>query len=184
MSHEEAAAPQVYGMVAEFESPDQLLEAAKRAKEAGYRKIEGYSPFPVHGLAEAVGCNDNRVPWIIFGCGVLGAIIGLSLQYYVSVVDYPLNVGGRPLFSWPHFVPVIFECTVLLAAFGAVFGMFGLNGLPRPHHPVFNAPGFLRASQDRFFLAIEAEDPRYDPEEIRRFMVSLGASSIAEVDCE
>lgn len=184
MSHEIAAAPPIYGMVAEFESAEQLVVAAERARSAGYRKMEGYSPFPVHGLAEAIGCNDNRVPWIIFGGGVTGAIVGLSLQYYVSVIDYPLNVGGRPLFSWPHFVPVIFESSVLLAAFGAVFGMFALNGLPRPHHPVFNAPGFLRASQDRFFLAIEAGDPLYDSEETRRFLESLEPINVAEVDSE
>lgn len=184
MSHEAPSAPKVYGMVAEFDSPERLLAAAKKARAAGYRKLEGYSPFPVHGLAEALDFNDNRLPWIIFGCGVAGALAGLSLQYYVSVLDYPLNVGGRPLFSWPHFIPVTFECTVLLAAFGAVFGMFALNGLPRPHHPIFNAPDFLRASQDRFFLAIEARDPMYDPKETRKFLDSLEPLSVSEVDCE
>lgn len=184
MSHDAPAAPKIYGMIAEFESPDLLLAAAEKARSAGYKKMEGYSPFPVHGLAEAVGCNDNRIPWIIFGGGVTGAIVGMALQYYVSVIAYPLNVGGRPKFSWPHFVPVTFECTVLLAAFGAVFGMFALNGLPRPHHPVFNAPAFLRASQDRFFLAIESEDPLYDSSETRAFLDSLEPISVAEVDCE
>lgn len=184
MSHDAPEAPKVYGMIAEFESPDLLLEAAEKARSAGYKKMEGYSPFPVHGLAEVIGCNDNRIPWIIFAGGIAGAVAGMALQYYVAVIDYPLNVGGRPKFSWPHFVPVTFEATVLLAAFGAVFGMFALNGLPRPHHPVFNAPAFLRASQDRFFLAIEFEDPLYDSLETKKFLDALEPISVAEVDCE
>lgn len=170
-----------YGLLASFETPEDLIRAAQRTQDAGYKKFEAYTPFPVHGLAEAVGFKDARVQWIIFICGVIGAITGFALQWYVSVVAYPLNVGGRPAVSWPHFVPVTFECTVLFAAFGAVFGMFGLNGLPRPHHPVFAGPGFERASQDGFFLCIEASDDGFDLDETRRFLEGLRASSVGEV---
>lgn len=174
--------PSVYGLIATFESPEALVSAAERAREAGYKRFEGYSPFPIHGLAEAVGFCEWKIPWIIFICGLIGGVSGFALQWYVSVVDYPMNVGGRPLLSWPHFVPVTFECTVLLAAFGAVLSMFGLSGLPRPHHPLFNAPSFLRASQDAFILCIEAGDEGYEPGETRRFLESLGALTVEEVE--
>jgi hypothetical protein len=174
--------PKPYGLIASFENPEDLVHAAERTREAGYKRFEGYSPFPVHGLAEAIGFKDNRVQWVIFGSGVVGALTGFGLQYYAAVIAYPLNVGGRPLFSWPHFIPVTFECTILFAAFGAILSMFGLNGLPRPHHPVFNAPGFERASQDGFFLCIEADDEGYEPDETKRFLQSLGAVSVEEVE--
>ncbi len=183
MSHAPAA-PKPHGLVAEFLGPGALIEAAKKTRAAGYKKIDAYSPFPVHGLAEAVEFEDPRLQWLIFIGGVVGALVGLGLQAWVSVVDYPVNVGGKPMLSLPAFVPVLFECTVLAASFAAVFGMLGLNGLPRPHHPVFSVPGFDRASQDRFFLVVEAVDPQYDSHETADFLQSLGAESVHEVEDE
>lgn len=172
----------LHGIIAEYETPEQLIHAAERAREAGYTRIDAYSPFPVHGLAEAIGFEDHKVPWMTFLAGVIGAIAGFSLQYYISVVDYPLNVGGRPLLSWPSFIPVTFETTVLFAAFGAFVGMLALNGLPQPYHPVFNAPRFERASQDRFFLCIEATDPLFDRTAVRHFLEATGARMVSEVE--
>jgi hypothetical protein len=172
----------LHGIIAEFETAEQLLEAAHRARQAGYTQMDAYSPFPVHGLVEAIGFEDHKVPWTVFWAGVVGAIAGFSMQYYISVVDYPLNVGGRPLLSWPAFIPVTFETTVLFAAFGAFIGMLAFNGLPRPHHPIFNAPRFERASQDRFFLCIEATDPLFDRAKTRHFLESLGARMVSEVE--
>jgi hypothetical protein len=172
----------LHGIIAEYETPEELLRAAKRAREAGYTHMDAYSPFPVHGLAEAIGFEDHKVPWVTFFAGVIGAIAGFSLQYYISVVDYPLNVGGRPFLSWPAFIPVTFETTVLFAAFGAFIGMLALNGLPQPYHPVFNAPRFERASQDRFFLCIEASDPLFDRANTRHFLEGTGARMVSEVE--
>jgi len=174
--------PPIYGLMAEFETQDDLLHAAREARDAGYKKMDAYSPFPVHGLVDALGFKDNRVPWIIFWSGVAGGIGGFLLQCWVSMVAYPHNAGGRPYLSWPAFIPVTFECTVLLAAFGAVFGMLALNGLPQPYHPVFNAPRFDRASQDTFFLCIEAADPRFDRIETKRFLESLHPKTVSEVE--
>lgn len=171
-----------YGVVGRFETPELLLQATAGAKDAGYTKLDAYTPFPVHGLGDALSAEDARLPWFVFLCGVAGAAGGFALQYLASVVAYPLNVGGRPLFSWPSFLPVTFETTVLLAAFGAVVGMFALNGLPRPHHPIFETPGFERASTDGFFLCVEAVDPRYDAERIRTLLLQLGAAEATEID--
>jgi hypothetical protein len=172
----------VYGLMAEFESPDELITAATQAREAGYRKMEGYTPFPVEGLAEAIGIPGTRLQYIILIGGILGAIVGFGVQYYISVIDYPLNIGGRPLNSWPAFVPVTFELTVLFAALAAVLGMLGLNGLPQPYHPVFNEPRFELASNDRFFLCIEAEDPQFNLEDTRQFLEKLKPARVSEVD--
>jgi len=172
----------IYGLMAEFESPDDLIGAAKQAYEAGYRKMEGYTPFPVEGLAEAIGIPGTRLQYIILIGGILGAITGFGLQYYASVIDYPLNVGGRPFNSWPAFIPVTFELTILFAALAAVFGMLGLNGLPQPYHPVFNEPRFELASNDRFFLCIEADDPKFELAQTRQFLEELKAAHISEVD--
>jgi hypothetical protein len=172
----------LHGIIAEYETPEELLRAAKRAREAGYTRMDAYSPFPVHGLSEAIGFEDHQVPWTTFFAGVIGAIAGFALQYYISVVDYPLNVGGRPFLSWPAFIPVTFETTVLFAAFGAFIGMLAFNGLPQPYHPVFNAPRFERASQDRFFLCIEASDPMFDRANTRHFLEATGARMVSEVE--
>ena len=168
--------------MAEFDNPDNLLAAAHRAYAAGYRKIDAYSPFPIHGLAEAIGFHRNRLPMVVLIAGIIGGVGGFALQYYASVIDYPLNIGGRPLNSWPAFIPVTFETTILIAAFAAVLGMLGLNGLPRPHHPVFNVSRFERATRDRFFLCIEASDPQFDLEETKRFLESLKPYEVHDVE--
>jgi len=175
------ARPSVYGLLAEFEDGDQLLAAAQRTYEAGFRRLDAYSPFPVHGLAEAIGFRRNAVPLLVLLGGLAGAAIGFGLQYWISVTAYPLNVGGRPLNSWPSFIPVTFEMTILIAALTAIFGMMALNGLPMPYHPLFNVPRFALATHDRFFLCIEAVDPLFDREATRRFLEALGAKAVSEV---
>ncbi len=171
-----------YGMIAEFESAEEILQAAERTRAEGYRQMDAFTPFPVHGLVEAIEFTDARQPWLAFLGGLAGAATGYGLQYFVHVIDYPMNVGGKPLNSWPAFIPVTFEMTILLSAVGTVVFMLLLNGLPRPHHPIFNAKNFDRASQDRFFLFIESEDERYDANATRRFLERLGARSVSEVD--
>jgi hypothetical protein len=167
--------------MAEFDNPEDLLGAARRAHGAGYRTMDAYTPVPVEGLAEAVGFHHTRLPLVVLIGGILGCLAGYFLQYYVSVVDYPLNVGGRPFHSWPSFVPVIFEMTILGAAFSTVIGMLALNGLPMPYHPVFNVPRFALATRDQFFLCIEAKDPLFDAEGTKRFLEGLGAHGVYEV---
>jgi len=174
--------PETYGLMAEFDDPEQLVEAARKAYDAGYRKMDGYSPIPVHGLFEAMGRKHTWMPQIVLTGGLLGCIGGYSLCYYMTVIAYAHNVGGRPVHSWPAYIPITFEWTVLLAALSAVFGMIAINGLPRPYHPVFNAPRFLRASNDGFFLCIEADDPQFDLEKTRAFLQSVSAKEVAEVE--
>ncbi len=171
----------IYGMMAEFDSPTDLVAAAHRTHEEGYRKIDAYSPFPVEGLAEAIGFRHDRVALVVLVGGLLGCLAGYFLQYWVSAINYPINVGGRPLNSWPAFIVVTFEMTVLFAGLAAVFGMLALNGLPMPYHPVFNVPRFAFATKDRFFLIVFASDPKYDPAATRQFLESLGSRSISEV---
>lgn len=179
MQHKESTS---YGLLAEFESPDDLLAAAKATFAAGYRKIDAYSPMPIHGLGEAIGFPRTKLPWLVFAFGLLGAITGYCLCYWVSVIDYPLNIAGKPLHSGPMFIPVTFELTILFAALSAAFGMFIANGLPQPYHPVFNAPNFSRASQDRFFLCIEAEDPQFDRKKTEEFLRGLNPHEVVEVE--
>ena len=170
-----------YGLIAEFHDADQLVSAAKRTVDAGYRKIDAFTPFPVHGLAEAIRFKDNRVQLLVLAGGIMGAIAGFGLQYWVNVIAYPLNAGGKPYLSWPAFIPVTFEMTILFAALAAVVGSFALNGLPEPHHPVFNAPRFALASRDRFFLLVEAADPQFDPHATRAFLEGLHAHEVTDV---
>jgi hypothetical protein len=172
----------IYGLLAEFHTPNDLLVAANRAFEEGYRRIDAYTPFPVEGLAEVIGFHEHKLPMLVLGGGIVGCIAGYALQYWVSVIEYPLNIGGRPMHSWPAFIPVTFETTVLFAALTAVLGMLALNGLPMPYHPVFNAPRFALASRDRFFLCIEARDPKFDPDRTRAFLQSLKPWEIVDVD--
>ncbi len=169
------------GLLAEFADHKALVAAARGAYAAGYRRLDAFSPFPVEGLSEAIGFHRDALAPVVLGGGVLGAGVGYAMQYYLSAVHYPLNVGGRPLHSWPAFVPVIYEMTILFAALAAVFGMLLLNGLPRPYHPVFNVPAFARASRDRFFLYIESSDPLFDLQDTRRFLRRQGALDVADV---
>jgi hypothetical protein len=172
----------LYGLMAEFDSSADLLDAAQRAYEEGYRRMDAYTPFPVHGLAEALGFHRTRLPLLVLLGGIAGCIGGYCLQYWVAAIDYPLNVGGRPLNSWPAFIPVTFELTVLVAALAAVLGMLALNRLPMPYHPVFNVPEFELASRNRFFLCIEASDPRFDRGETKPFLESLKPRMVFEVE--
>ena len=176
------AVPSLYGLMAEFDDPTALVAAARRTHDQGYRQFDAFSPFPIHEIFEAMHLHDKRVPRIVLVGGLVGLAAGLGLQVWVSAFAYPLNIGGKPFLSWPMFVPVTFELTILFAALSAVFGMFILNGFPQPYHPVFNVPRFAQAaSQDGFFLAIEATDPKFDREQTHQFLQSLGAREINEV---
>jgi len=176
-----APANRVYGLMAEFADADDLLAATRRAHAEGYHRMDAYSPFPIEGLAEALGRRGTAVPLLVLLGGMTGGIGGYFMQAYAMAVDYPLNIGGRPLHSWPAFIPITFELTVLCAALTAFFAVFVLNRLPQPYHPVFNAGGFEHASQDRFFLCVEANDPKFDVQHTRRFLESLEPDAITEV---
>jgi hypothetical protein len=172
----------LYGIMAEFAQPEQLLAAARAAYRAGYRKMDAYSPYAVEGVAEAIGFTKTRVPLVVLLGGIVGALTAYGMQWYSAAVSYPLNVGGRPLHSWPAFVPITFELTVLFAAIAGLIGMLAMNGLPKPYHPVFNAPEFKLASQTRFFLCIEADDHVFRAEEVREFLLEQSPISVVEVE--
>ena len=171
----------VYGLLAEFDDPTSLVAAADRARRAGYRSMDAYSPFPIEELHEALGSHHTRLPLIVLIGGLCGCIGGYLLQYWAAGIAYPLNVGGKPLHSWPAFIPVTFECTILAAALTAVFAMLALNGLPMPYHPVFNVPRFALASRNRFFLCIESTDPQFDVEKTRSFLETLNPREVTTV---
>jgi Protein of unknown function (DUF3341) len=173
--------PPIYGLMGEFNSADDLIAAAHRIHEEGYRCVDAYTPYPIEELSEALGHHRSKLPPIVLTGGLLGGLGGYFLQYWVAVIHYPLNIGGRPLHSWPAFIVPTFECTILAAALSAVLGMFFLNGLPHPYHPVFNVPRFALASRDRYFLVIEARDPKFDPEATRRLLTELNASEVSDV---
>ena len=170
-----------YGWLAEFKTPEDLLDAAKRAHDAGYRRIEAYSPFPVEGLEKAVGSYTDRIPLITLIGGIVGGVGGYFLQWYSAVIDYPINQGGRPYHSWPAFIPVTFELTVLGAALFALVGMLALNGLPRLYHPLFNVPEFELASRSRFFLCLRHDDRHHPRESAQAFLASTNPLSVTEV---
>ncbi|MDO8795239.1 MAG: DUF3341 domain-containing protein [Vicinamibacterales bacterium] len=172
----------IYGLVAEFDEPTTLVAAARRAYAAGYRKMDAYSPIPIEGLHEELGFHSTRLPLIVLIGGLVGLAAGYGLQYWSSVYASPMNIGGRPLHSWPSFIPVAFETTILGAALAAVLGMLGLNGLPQPHHPIFNAPRFRMASRHAFFLCIESKDKQFDREATGEFLKSLQPQEVTEVD--
>ena len=174
--------PRLYGVMAQFDSPSALVAAARESYAAGYRQINGYSPFPIEELSEAIGFKRTTLPLIVLGGGIIGAVGGFFMQYWMEVIDYPINVGGKPFNSWPAFIPITFECTVLCAAFAAVFGMLALNKLPQPYHPVFDAPSFALATRDSFFLVIEAKDPKFNRDEAVRFLKTLEPMEVVDVE--
>jgi hypothetical protein len=171
----------VYGLMAEFEDPTSLVAATERAHREGYRCMDAYSPFPIEELHHALGSKPSRLPLIVLIGGLIGCVGGYSLEYWVSVITYPLNIGGKPLHSWPAFIPVTFECTILAAALSCVLGMLALNGLPMPYHPVFSVPRFALASRNRFFLCIESTDPKFDIDATRRFLDTLNPREVSAV---
>jgi len=178
-----ASIPEIYGLMAEFHQPADIVDAAERAHIEGYRRMDAYSPYPIEALTEALHLHHSRLPLLVLVGGVIGCLAGYGLQWWTSVIAYPLNIGGKPLNSWPAFIPPAFETTILFAALTAVLGMLALNGLPEPYHPVFNVPSFALASRDTFFLCIEATDPRFDAQSTRRFLESLpGVSGVSEVE--
>ncbi len=180
MSHP-TLAPALYGLLAEFDSSTDLVWAAKAAYSAGYRKMDAYSPFPIEEASEAIGFHKSRVPLVVLLGGILGGLSGFGLQYWINVISYPLNIGGKPYDSWPAFIVPTFEMTILFAGLAGVFGMFALNGLPMPYHPLFNVDRFAAVNRDKFFLCVEAVDPKFDLVGTYKFMESLQPLSISEV---
>jgi hypothetical protein len=171
----------IYGLMAEFDNPTALVNAARTAREKGYRKLDAYSPFPIEELSEALHLHKNKLPLIVLMGGLLGGLSGYILQYYVTVVYFPINIAGRPLHSWPAYIVITFEMTILFAAIAAVFGLLALCGLPMPYHPAFNVPRFALASRNRFFLCIESGDPLFDHDKTSEFLETLGPREVSEV---
>ena len=182
MANVQALPPAVYGLMAEFDDPGGLVKAAKQTYAAGYRQIDTFSPYPIEEAWEAIGQHDTRLSKIVLGGGLTGLLSGLALQEWVHNIAYPINIAGKPLNSWPQFIPVTFELTILFAALSGVIGMILLNGLPMPYHPVFNVARFERASRDKFFLLVESTDPKFDREQTREFLKGLNASEVSEVE--
>jgi hypothetical protein len=176
------ARPPIYGLMAEFHTPHEVVEAARQVHGAGFRKVDAYSPYPMEELSEALEHHHSPLPKMVLGGGLVGLAAGLGLEYWASVIEYPMNIGGRPFFSWPAFLVPAYETTILFAAGTAVLGMLALNGLPQPYHPVFNVPGFALASRDKFFICIEATDPKFDRAGTRAFLAGLGATEVSEVE--
>ena len=172
---------ELYGLLAEFDGPQELLDAARRAREAGYRCMEAYTPFPVEEISEVIGARRLWIPLIVLVGGICGGLGGFFMEYYASALHYPLNIGGRPLWSWPAWIPITFELTVLVAALSGALGMLAINGLPQPYHPVFNVEQFKLATQNRFFLCIEAADPKFDRDRTRDFLAGLQPREVFDV---
>lgn len=179
--HATAESAPAYGLIAEFQTPNALVKAARAAREKGYRKLDAYTPFPIEELTDALHLHHNRLPLLVLLGGLTGGALGYLLQYFVTVIYYPINVGGRPLHSWPEYFVITFECTILFAGLTTVLGLLGLCGLPMPYHPVFNAKRFALASRDRFFLCIESEDPLFERQKTAQFLESLDAKEVSEV---
>lgn len=179
-----ALPPSIYGLVASYDTPEALLRAAERVRDAGYTHTDALTPFPVHGIVDALGIKKSKMSALVFAGAAAGCLAGFGLQYWVSVITYPHIVSGRPLFSWPNFIPVIFECTVLFAGLTAFVGMLVRNNLPRPYHPVFAAPLVEDATTSKFVIVIEATDPRFNLDETRRLLQQSGAEHVAEAPFE
>ena len=174
--------PATYGLMAEFDNPSDAVAAARRIHEEGYKRIDAFSPYPVEELSEAIGVHRTHMSLIVLIGGILGGTTGYLMQFYVHTIYYPINVGGKPFHSWPAFIPITFEMTVLGAGLFAVFGMLAMNGLPEPYHPVFNAPNFALASRDRFFVLVESTDPKFDRERTAEFLRTLNAREVTDVE--
>ena len=172
----------IYGVMAEFDNPTALVNAARAAREKGYRKMDAYTPFPIEELSEALHLPKNKLPLIVLIGGILGGLTGYLMQYYITVIYFPINIGGRPLHSWPAYIVITFELTILFAAFAAFFGLLALCGLPMPYHPTFNVERFALATRSRFFLFIEATDPLFDRGETKRFLEALNPREVSEVE--
>ncbi|HEX4495248.1 MAG TPA: DUF3341 domain-containing protein [Thermoanaerobaculia bacterium] len=182
MSSPHESGPPTYGLMAEFPSADALIAAAHQVHEAGYQKVDAFTPYPIEAVSEALGLPRSKMPLIVLIGGLLGGFGGYMLQFWSQVIRYPMNIGGRPIHSWPSFIVPTFECTILGAALAAVVGMIAINGLPMPYHPVFNVPRFALASRDKFFLLIEAVDPKFDSDATRRFLAGLSATEVSDVE--
>jgi hypothetical protein len=173
--------PPIYGVIAEFDNPTALVNATRQAREAGYRKLDAYSPFPIEELSDALHLHKNKLPLIVLLGGISGLVVGYLMQYYITVIYYPINIGGRPLHSWPAYIIITFELTILFASIAAVLGLLALCGLPMPYHPVFNVQRFAFASRNRFFLCVEATDPMFDRNKTSEFLESLEPNEVTEV---
>ncbi len=172
---------EIFGLLAEFETPEELLHAAEHVRDAGYKVADAYAPFPVHGLTEAMGFPKTRVPLICLTCGIIGGLSGFAMQVYAQWYSYPLILAGRALFAWPSYIPISYECTILFAAYSAGLSMLALNGLPKPYHPLFNVPSFQMASKDRFFVCIESKDGKFNLDGTRKFLEDLNPVEVVEV---
>lgn len=172
----------LYGLLAEFETPHKLVDAVEKVRDQGFKKWDVHTPFPIHGMDGAMGIRGSRLPFIVLIGGITGLVLATLMQWWTNAVDYPFLISGKPLFGLPAAFPVMFELTILLSAFATFFGMWGLNKLPKWHNPLFNNDRFRRATQDRFFIAIEADDPKFDLEKTREMLVSLGSTAVEEVE--
>jgi hypothetical protein len=175
------AEQKTWGLLAEFDSPQTIYTACEQVRDEGYRHWDAHTPFPVHGLEKAMGVPPSKLGWIVLTMALLGLTVGISMQWWMTAVDYPIIIAGKPFVAWPAWIPVLFELTILLSAFGAVFGMFGLNQIPTFHHPVFQSERFLAVTDDKFFIAIEARDPNFDLKKTKKFLQKLGATHIEEL---
>ena len=176
------AEKKTWGLLAEFETPQTIYTACEGVRDEGYRHWDAHTPFPVHGLERAMGVPASKVPWIVLGMAIFGGVLGFTLQWWTTAIDYPIMIAGKPFFSWPAWIPVTFELTILFGSFGAVFGMFGLNRIPTFNRPLFNSERFLRVTDDRFFIAIEARDPLFDAKKTKKMLQKLGATHVEEVE--
>ncbi len=177
----ESSNDNIYGVLAEVRNPKELIDIARTVNKSGYKKYDTFSPFPIHGMDKAMSLQKSKLGWIVLSHGLIGMIGAFAMIYFMMVVDYPLNIGGKPLMNIPAWIPVIFELTILLSAFGAVFGMFFLNGLPKLNHPLFTSENFKKATNDGFFICIEAEDPQFETEKVSKLLADAGATNIEEI---